>query len=136
MKLLLVLSAVSLLTSCGRSPDAYIFETKYDDSKLLAYELIQDARIKALEDRLPELAVINSTLTNIQQQVTLNKVEVLKICASNEHLIKINNVFYAVYMVSNNYGTYLGKLDNNVQYRTTDSVASNFKIMNNSITCL
>jgi len=136
MKLLLVLSAVSLLASCGHPPDTYIIETKYDDSKLLAYEVIQNARIKALEDRLPELAVINSTLTSIQQQVALNKVEMVKVCASNEHLIKMNNSFYAVFMVSNNYGTYLGKLDSNVQYRTTDSAAANFRITNNSITCL
>jgi hypothetical protein len=131
------LAVLMLLVSCGRpSMDAIYIQNPYDDSKLQAYELIQDARIKALEDRLEDLDTINDTLTDIQQQVTANKVNVVKICASNEYMIKMNNEFYAVYMVSNNFGTYLGKLDNGVQYQTTDSVRSRFSVNNGVLTCL
>lgn len=134
---ILALLALSTLISCGRpSMDAIYIQNPYDDSKLQAYELIQDARIQALEDRLADIDTINTTLTDIQSQVTLNKVNVIKICASNEHLIKMQNSYYAVYMVSNNYGTYLGKLSEGVNYQTTDSVRASFKIVNGALNCL
>jgi hypothetical protein len=83
-----------------------------------------------------ELTAINNTLTDIQNEVSIGAVSIVKICASNEHLIKINSGFFAVYMVSNNYGTYLGKLDVNTTYQTTDSVHAQFKILNDAVVCL
>ena len=126
-----------LLVSCGRK--TVLVENNYDDSRLQAYELIQDARLDALE--MSEILVagklsrINQTLTNIQREVSTGAVSVLPICNSNEHLIKTNTGFFAVYMVSNNFGTFLGKLDNDVLYQTTDSIRARFIINGDNINC-
>lgn len=126
-----------LLVSCGRK--TVLIENNYDDSRLQAYELIQDARLDALEMReilvAGELSRINQTLTDIQTEVSTGTVSVLPICNSNEHLIKTNTGFFAVYMVSNNFGTFLGKLDNDVLYQTTDSVRARFTVSGDTINC-
>jgi hypothetical protein len=133
----------TVLCSCGKvkQNDVYHYvENTYDDSRLLAYELIQNARLDALEMEANlvegELAVINDTLTDIQNEVSVGAVSVVKICASAESLIKTNTGFFAVYMVSNNYGTYLGQLTENTTYQTTDATHVQFKILNGSIVCL
>lgn len=147
-----------LLISCKTNLETKYIENDYDDSKLQAYELIQDARLDAIENResmLEQLAtqdqseisrlqhsidfnyaLVNATLTQIQLQVEQNKVQVLSICASSENLIKVNANYFAVYMVSNNFGTFLGKLDENVLYQTTDIFHARFKINNGVILCL
>lgn len=126
-----------LLVSCGK--ETTLIENNYDDSRLQAYELIQDARLDALEMReilvAGELSRINQTLTYIQREVSTGAVSVLPICNSNEHLIKTNTGFFAVYMVSNNFGTFLGKLDNGVLYQTTDSVRARFTVSGDTINC-
>lgn len=162
MKVVLMLSLL-LIMSCGRKVQRIIehnetsVENKYDDSRLNAYELIQDARLNAIDVRLDALnasivlnandnevfhatiendfVTTNAFLNNLQAEVTVNKVTVLTICASGENLIKMNNDFYAVYMVSNNFGTYLGKLADNVNYATTDNIHAGFHLNNGVIIC-
>ncbi len=162
MKTLLIMSVLLSLVSCGKRINTttkvteYV-ENDYDSSRIDAYNLIQDARLNAIEARLVDLDAltsqnteeletltasietqfdtINTNLNDIQLQVSTNKVTVLPICASGENLIKMNNEFYAVYMVSNNYGTYLGKLANNVNYQTTDSIHAGFHLNSGSIVC-
>jgi uncharacterized protein YcfL len=161
MKTLLILASL-LFVSCGNNTQ--ILENKYDDTQIQAILVIQDARIKALEARIDayitdfdlvtiefseKLSNLETNLANRDEILENNiqlvntalgdlqgkQIEALKICSSNEHLIKQGNNFYAVYMVSNNYGTFLGKLAENVVYRTTDNVGANFKIINNRIVC-
>ena len=160
MKTATIILGLMLLASCGKKVTTKVteyVENPYDASRIDAYNLIQDARLDAIEARLSDLDAltgqnsddvqaltdsiesqfdtINNNLNNIQQQITTNKVTVLPICASGENLIKMNNEFYAVYMVSNNYGTYLGKLANNTSYSTTDSVHAGFHLNNGVIVC-
>lgn len=148
------------LISCGKNVTTKVteyVENPYDASKIEALDLIQDARLNAIEARLADLNAlidentadiqaltnsidtqfnaVNASLNSIQAQVSTNKVTVMQICASGENLIKMNNEFYAVYMVSNNFGTYLGKLTNNVNYMSTDSVRATFHINNGNIIC-
>lgn len=84
----------------------------------------------------------NSTvllLNSLQNQINNsqnNTISIIQICNTNENVLKLNNNYYAVYMVSNAFGTYLGKLSQNVQYRTTDSSKQDFHInSNNQIIC-
>lgn len=159
MKKLLLISTILLLSvSCGTKESTLILvEKPYDDSKLVAYDLLNDARIDAMEVRLAQLETLNqlnteasellkdqveqnyldlnNLLDELQLEVHNNKVTVHKICTSNEHLLKLQGDFYAVYMVSNNFGTYLGKLDSNVNYSTTDNVHASFKIVSGNIVC-
>lgn len=160
-----ILTSLLLLISCGRkvgrfteyNSNSTTIENKYDDSKLQAYNLIQDARIEALELRASHLEAVSSELADdiekvkrdieeefdltndylndLQLEVRTSKVEVIKICASSENLIKVGGAFYAVYMISNNYGTYLGKLENNTNYQTTDNSHKGFHLTNGSIVC-
>ena len=153
-KLLLISVILTLCISCGKKQSTTVLiENPYDDSKLAAYDVLSDARIDAMEVRLAQLEVLNqlntdasellkdqveqtftdlnNLLDDLQLEVHNNKVTVHKICTSSEHLLKLQGDFYAVYMVSNNFGTYLGKLDVGVQYQTTDSVHVRFKILNN-----
>lgn len=164
MKTLLIL-ATFLFVSCGKTTKVTeLVENKYDDSQTKAILVIQDARIKALEARMDayvtnfdlvtiefseKLSNLETDLTNRDEilddniqlintalgQLQGKQIEALKICSSNEYLIKQGNSFYTVYMVSNNYGTFLGKLAENILYRTTDSVGASFKIINNTIIC-
>lgn len=158
-----ILATILLLTvSCGSNTTTV--ENKYDDSQVQAILVIQDARIKALEARInaydsnfdlvtiefseklsnlenefkskdelldTNIQVINSGLAMLQgKQVTP-----VKICSSKEYLIKQGNDYYVVYMVSNNYGTFLGKLAENINYATTDEVKARFKVVNNELVC-
>lgn len=165
MRLLLLLTAF-ILTSCGQDYSQVILqENKYDDTQVKAMQVVQEARIAALEARLDafntnfddvlidfgerlnnqetlsgslgealdtNLTILNNALIMLQNQV----ISVVPICNSGENLIKSGNSLYAVYMISNNYGTFLGKLSENVNYRTTDAVQANFKIVNNVVVCL
>jgi hypothetical protein len=81
------------------------------------------------------LTMLNSLQTQINNAAS-NQVSVLNICNSDEYLIKVGTNYYAVYMVSNNYGTHLGKLSLNVTYQTTDSYHKLFKLTSSGITCL
>lgn len=140
-------------------------ENPYDDSKLRANLLIQDSRLIALEEKTAELEQLlntvksglemtNDDVESLKQSLeadyqdviarldvienTVNnaeRIEIMSICGSGENLIKVGNKFYAVYMVSNNYGTYLGKLQENMNYQTTDIVKARFKIVNSTIFC-
>lgn len=163
MKALLLITTLIFLVSCGKHKHEYItvVQSGYDDSQTQALLVIQDARIKALEDRLnylenefgdvvidfderfnnldqsnidlnASLALLNNALTNLQTK----QLSIVSICSSSEKLIKTNDGLYAVYMISNNYGTYLGKLVENVNYRTTDASQTNFKIVNGQVVCL
>lgn len=166
MKSLLVIFAITLITSsCGKSKSTTVVESPYNDSSVKAHQVIQDARIAALEARLNayqtqfDTVVIDydSRLNNLDAEFTtldailnynialvtsmladLNSKQIVpvKICASNEYLLKTATGMYAVYMVSNNFGTFLGKLAENLNYRSTDQVQANFKIVNNNIVCL
>jgi hypothetical protein len=78
------------------------------------------------------LVLVNNALTSLQQQ----QISVIKICDSGEHLVRTGTGIYAVYMVSNYFGTYLGKLAEDVVYQTTDSKMARFKLSHNSIICL
>lgn len=160
-----ILSLILLLTvSCGKN-ETVIATNAFDDSQLKAQLVIQDARLKALEARMnayetnfdlitiefsnrisnldndfssmeetmnENIATINLGLSDLQRKV----IAPIKICNSDEHLIKTVDSVYAVYMVSNNYGTFLGKLSENVEYKTTDTVGARFKIVNNTVKCL
>lgn len=163
MKLLL-LSTMLLFCSCGKNTTTSV-ESPYNDSSIRVELVLQDARIKALEARLNayetnfDLVTIefNNKLSNIDRdfdtmQETLDNnisiinqglaqlqgkvISLVKICSSNEYLIKTSDGMFAVYMVSNNYGTFLGKLANDVNYQTTDTVKANFKLVNNQLVCL
>lgn len=159
MKKLLLISTILLLSiSCGKKHSTtVVIENKYDDSKLVAYSLLNDARISAIDTRLTQLETLNqlntdasellrtqveqnylelnNLLDELQLEVHTKEVTTHKICTSKEQLLKIQGEFYAVYMVSNNFGTYLGMLESNVNYQTTDSVHAGFKIINGSIVC-
>lgn len=159
----LLLVTVLTLTACGKRITS--IENKYNDSSIKAYQVIQDARIAALEAKFDVLnsnfdaAIIDfdNDLNNLQSsytssneasianynllsaamvQLSSSNLEVIKICSSGEHLLKNSSGVYAVYMVSNNYGTFLGKLANDVNYQTTDSVHASFKLVDNNIVCL
>lgn len=158
MKLLLLTALI--LTSCGKR--VITNESDYNDSSIKAYQIMQDARISALEAKLDVLnsdfdsAIIDfgnelnnvqasseniannnyTLLNNAMLQLASTSLTVIKICASAEHLLKNSSGVYAVFMVSNNYGTYLGKLANDINYQTTDSVHANFKLVNDEIVCL
>lgn len=162
MKTILILSLL-LLVSCGKHKHEESITVKYventfDDSKLVAYNTIQDAKLATLETRTHNLELltssnsqdyetlrvqIESNYTQMLHEISLvqtqidssNKVSVLQICSSNENLIKVNNDFYAVYMINDDYGTYLGKLTSNVNYQTTDIHHSRFTITNGNIVC-
>ena len=173
METILLLSTLLLTVSCGRKRITTVVQNPYDDSKLKTELVLQDARIKALEDRLDALEsgfdqlevdftdlhstltaeytaeldnktdTINAALDILQAKVASleteasNNTKVVKVCNSSEYLLRIGSSYYAIYMVSNNYGTYLGKLSEGVSYRTTDSTNSNFRVeTNKTITCL
>lgn len=154
MKLILL---ALLLASCGK-PQTTNIHNSFDDSKIMALDIIYDARIKVIETRMNALetlvgtnqagnasfnAIIQAnfitsmnTLTELQTEVTKNKVEIVPICNTAEHLIKINGTYFAVYMVSNNLGTYLGKLEKGITYQTTDSNQDKFTLNDLTIECL
>lgn len=158
-KLLLISAILTLCISCGRKQSTTVLiENPYDDSKLAAYDVLSEARITAIDNRLTQLEALNqlnnaaseilktkveqnfidltNLLDDLQVEVHNNKVTVHKICASNENLLKLQGEFYAVYMVSNNFGTYLGKLDSDTNYQTSDATNTRFKIVNGLINCL
>lgn len=162
----LILALPLLLTvSCGKKNYTTVVENPYDDSQVKSKQVIQEARISALEARINALESrfnevlidYNSLVNNVDAQfstleetLTNNTLVVntmlsdlaakqtipVKICASSEYLLKTSTGVYAVYMVSNNYGTYLGKLVEQTNYLTTDTVRATFKIVNNNIVCL
>lgn len=157
MKLLLLTALV--LTSCGKNITK---ENAYNDSSIKAYQVMQDARISALQAKLDVLnshfdsAIIDfgnelnnvqasseniannnyTLLNNAMLQLASTSLTVIKICASGEHLLKNSSGVYAVFAVSNNNDTYLGKLANDTTYRTTDEVQAKFKLVNGEIVCL
>lgn len=162
--LLTILSVTLLIASCGKKSTT-IVENAYNDSSIKAYQVIQDARIAALEARLnayqtqfdtvvidydsrlnnldAEFTTLDATLnynialvTSMLADLNSKQIEPVKICASNEYLLKTATGMYAVYMVSNNYGTFLGKLSEQTNYQTTDVIHAQFKIVNNNIVCL
>jgi len=168
MKSLLIIAAISLLTvSCGRKREYYttVQENNYDDSQVKGEQILQSARIAALEARIAAFETnfdtvvidyndkINNLETDAQDlretldynvavvtamlaDLNTKQLTPVKICASAEYLIQTSSGFYAVYMVSNNFGTYLGKLAEETQYQSTDIVKANFKIVNNQVVCL
>lgn len=158
MKKLLLISSLILCISCGKKQSTTVLvENPYNDTKLAAYNVLNDSRIDAMEVRLVQLETLNqlntassellkdqveqtftdlnNLLDDLQLEVHNNEVSVHKICASKENLLKLQGEFYAVYMVSNNFGTYLGKLDAGINYVTTDLVHASFKIVNGNIVC-
>lgn len=159
-----LITLTTLITSCGKDVTLYV-ANPYDDQAIKAEQVITGARISALEARInviesrfdeviidfnSELNNLNSTAATLSEVVTENlnivnmaldnlqqqQVSVIKICASNEYLIKASSGVYAVHMVSNNFGTFLGKLPNEVTYQTTDSIKARFKLVNSEIICL
>ena len=86
-----------------------------------------------------QFSQFNNVLNSLQAIVnnTVNPIFMIKVCSSNEHLIKVNGYYYSVYMVSNDFGTFLGKLEQNINYMTTDSSRVRFKINSqNNLQCL
>lgn len=131
MKYLSVLAMLTVLSSCGKRTQ-YI-ENNYDDSNVQAKLKLHDALITNLdrliqENRTESLNYVNTKIGVMQTLINGNKISFVKPCGSSENLMLINNTYYAIYMVSNNYGTYLGTLSERTRYQTTDSTKKQFEI--------
>jgi SMC interacting uncharacterized protein involved in chromosome segregation len=110
MRIPLLLS-VLFLVSCGKNQQTLTYvENPYDNSKNEAIELIQEARIDALENKMRDLQLlaninkvaidrlidstiasydnIDSQLSDLENVVLTNEIKVVKICNSGEHFIK------------------------------------------------
>jgi len=157
MKKLVILTAMLLAAGCSWGPNGSDFhnhlEMPYNDDAfkenreaVAAEQVLQDARLTALEVRIAQLEagmtgtseLYNATMAvinDLQVQITTGAVNVLPICSSGESLIKTSQGIYAVYMVSNNFGTYLGMLSENVAYQTTDTSHTHFMLVNNEVIC-
>lgn len=163
MKNVLILALSVLFVSCGKD-GSYMYYTddlrhKATEDKISIIEsknLLYDAKIEAIELRLASLESDNEELSSqydslldlledLENQVDtleddLNRLIVpipVKVCSSNEHLLKIGDDYFAVYMVSNNNGTFFGKLQVNIHYNTTDGNNVSFKVtINKTIQCL
>lgn len=157
VSMLLMIGFVVTMTGCVVQREV----VQYDDKVLQVKLMLHDARIVALENQVSQLndanelmkfnieaaevAIIaantqlNATLSlidDLSAEVAAGEVKILKVCSSKEYLIKVPSGVYAVYMISNNLGTYLGQLEENVEYRTTDSVQSRFKISQGVVVCM
>lgn len=131
MKYLSVLAMLAVLSSCGKRTQ-YI-ENNYDDSNVQAKLELHDARITNLdrliqENKTESLSYVNTKIDLMTGLINGNKISFVKPCGSLENLMLINGTYYAIYMVSNNYGTYLGTLSERTRYQTTDSTKKQFEI--------
>lgn len=164
MKQLLVLSTLFLL-SCGKKQYTQLIDNTGNNARLTQVEannLINQAKLDLHELRLGEISQtindlkteqvelgkyinfinneynnMNKILENIELKINDNEnnLQVIRVCDTNEYILRINELFYSVHMVSNNYGTYLGMLSMNITYRTTDTKKRDFSLSKQGIIC-
>ena len=148
MKILLLTLTLITTLACGRKHTYHTIENNYDDSTIKSELVLQDARIRLLEDKLDDLITQDQldarleVLTAIQTRLgSLESVsvELVKICSSDELLLKVGEVYYGVVSTISSVGlsskVHLGKIPEFSLYQTTDGSSQLFQIEDGNIIC-
>ena len=148
MKILLLTLTLITTLACGRKHTYHTIENNYDDSTIKSELVLQDARIRLLEDKLNDLITQDQldarleVLTVIQTKLSgleSVSVELVKICSSNELLLKVDSVYYGVVSTISSSGfsskVHLGKVPEKEWYQTTDGSSQLFQIEDGEISC-
>ena len=148
MKILLLTLTLITTLACGRKHTYNTIENNYDDSTIKSELVLQDARIRLLEDKLNDLITQDQldarleVLTVIQTKLNSLEsvsVELVNICSSNELLLKVDSVYYGVVSTISSSGfsskVHLGKVPEKEWYQTTDGSSQLFQIEDGEISC-
>ena len=148
MKHLLLATILLTTLACGRKTIHTTVENNYDDSSIRSELVLQDARIRLLEDKLNDLITqdqldarlevlssIETRLSNLES----SSVELVTICSSKELLLKVGDIYYGVISTITSAGlaskVHLGVIPEFKLYQTTDGTNQLFQIEYGNIAC-